>query len=55
MLSKICGLTRQEDVDEAARLGARFCGFIFHPKSPRSIAPEQAARLQSGSMQRVLQ
>ena len=21
MLSKICGLTRQEDVDEAARLG----------------------------------
>lgn len=53
MLSKICGLTRQEDVDEAARLGARFCGFIFHPKSPRSIAPEQAARLQSGSMQRV--
>ncbi|MCD7982907.1 MAG: phosphoribosylanthranilate isomerase [Desulfovibrio sp.] len=53
MLIKICGLTRQADVDEAARLGARFCGFIFHPKSPRCLAPEQAARLESGSMQRV--
>ncbi len=53
MLIKICGLTRQADVDEAARLGARFCGFIFHPKSPRCLTPEQAARLESGSMQRV--
>ncbi|MGE9985900.1 phosphoribosylanthranilate isomerase [Desulfovibrio sp. SGI.169] len=53
MLIKICGLTRQEDVDEAARLGADFCGFVFHSGSPRHIAPEQAARLKSGSMRRV--
>lgn len=53
MLIKICGLTRQEDVDEAARLGAHFCGFIFHPGSPRGLAAQQAARLASGSMRRV--
>lgn len=48
MLVKICGLTRQADVDAALRLGANFCGFIFHEKSPRSIAPEAAARLDTG-------
>ena len=53
MLLKICGLTRQEDVDAASRLGADLCGFIFHPKSPRHIDPVRAARLQSGSMRRV--
>lgn len=41
MLIKICGLTRQEDLDLAARLGAQLCGFIFHPKSPRYTAPER--------------
>lgn len=53
MLIKICGLTRQEDLDLASRLCVQFCGFIFHSKSPRCIAPEQAARLESGSMRRV--
>lgn len=53
MLIKICGLTRQEDLDLAARLGAQLCGFIFHPKSPRYTAPERVARLESGSMLRV--
>lgn len=53
MLIKICGLTRQEDLDLASRLGAQFCGFIFHPKSPRYAAPEQVGRLESGSMLRV--
>lgn len=53
MLIKICGLTRQEDLDLAGRLGAQWCGFIFHPQSPRYIAPERAAQLESGSMLRV--
>lgn len=48
MLVKICGLTRQADVDAALRLGANFCGFIFHEKSPRCITPEAAARLHTG-------
>jgi indole-3-glycerol phosphate synthase/phosphoribosylanthranilate isomerase len=39
---KICGLTRVEDVAEAARLGATHAGFIFHAASPRRITAEQA-------------
>lgn len=53
MKVKICGMTRQRDLDRADGLGADFCGFIFHPKSPRRIEPEIAARLRSGRMSRV--
>lgn len=53
MIIKFCGLTRQEDVDAAARLGAQMCGFIFHAQSPRGISPGQAAALDSGPMKRV--
>jgi indole-3-glycerol phosphate synthase/phosphoribosylanthranilate isomerase len=35
-LVKVCGLTRQEDVDVAVEAGADLCGFIFAPESPRS-------------------
>jgi indole-3-glycerol phosphate synthase len=34
-LVKVCGLTRQEDVDAAAAAGADLCGFIFADGSPR--------------------
>ena len=34
-LVKVCGLTRQEDVDAAVEAGADMCGFIFVDKSPR--------------------
>lgn len=42
---KICGLTRREDVQEAARLGADALGFVFYAKSPRAVNVEQAAAL----------
>ena len=53
MLVKVCGLKRAEDVREAAEQGVDFCGFIFHPQSPRAIAPARAAELDSGSCRRV--
>lgn len=34
-LVKVCGLTRQEDVDAAVEAGADLCGFIFAQGSPR--------------------
>jgi indole-3-glycerol phosphate synthase/phosphoribosylanthranilate isomerase len=34
-LAKVCGLTRQEDVDAAAEAGADLLGFILVEKSPR--------------------
>jgi indole-3-glycerol phosphate synthase len=37
-LVKVCGLTRQEDVDAAVDAGADLCGFIFAEGSPRKAA-----------------
>jgi indole-3-glycerol phosphate synthase / phosphoribosylanthranilate isomerase len=33
---KVCGLTRQEDVDAAIAAGADLCGFVLVPESPRA-------------------
>ena len=41
-LVKVCGLTRQEDVDQAVETGADLVGFIFAEGSPRR-APEVLA------------
>ncbi|RDI75429.1 Indole-3-glycerol phosphate synthase [Gaiella occulta] len=35
-LVKVCGLTRQEDVDAAAEAGADMAGFVLVPESPRA-------------------
>jgi phosphoribosylanthranilate isomerase len=42
---KICGLKTEEAVDRAVALGAGYTGFIFFPKSPRNIEPDDAGRL----------
>jgi len=42
---KICGLTREQDVDAAVAAGADAIGFVFYPKSPRYVDFERAAEL----------
>ncbi|MDZ7921670.1 phosphoribosylanthranilate isomerase [Rhodoferax sp.] len=42
---KICGLTREEDVDAAVSAGADAIGFVLYPKSPRAVTPARAAEL----------
>jgi phosphoribosylanthranilate isomerase len=42
---KICGLTREEDVDAAVVAGADALGFVFYPPSPRYVTPQRAAEL----------
>jgi len=42
---KICGMTREEDVELALALGADFLGFIVYPKSPRGITLARAQEL----------
>ena len=42
---KICGLTRETDVDAAVDAGANLVGFVFFPPSPRSVSVARAAEL----------
>jgi phosphoribosylanthranilate isomerase len=42
---KICGLTREQDVDAAVVAGADAVGFVMYAKSPRFVAPQRAAAL----------
>jgi phosphoribosylanthranilate isomerase len=42
---KICGLTREADVEAAIAAGADAIGFVFYAKSPRAVTPERARAL----------
>ena len=42
---KICGLTRETDVDAAAHAGADAVGFVLYAKSARHVTPERAGEL----------
>jgi len=44
---KVCGLTRAEDAEFAAKSGADFIGFILHPDSPRYLPLEKFAGFSS--------
>lgn len=42
---KICGLTREEDIDVAVQAGVDAIGFVLYPPSPRAVSLERAAEL----------
>lgn len=42
---KICGITREQDLDVAVGAGADALGFVFYPPSPRFLAARRAAEL----------
>lgn len=42
---KICGLRSADHVATAVEAGARYLGFVFFPKSPRAVTPDEARAL----------
>jgi phosphoribosylanthranilate isomerase len=53
MILKVCGITTAEDAAAAIDAGATAIGFNFYPRSPRYIAPEQAAAIATAGVRRV--
>jgi len=54
--SKICGVSDVAALEAAVTGGARWVGFVFFPRSPRAVTPEQAAALApqaAGRIERV--
>ena len=43
--AKICGINTAASLDAALKGGASHVGFVFFPKSPRNLTPDQAAGL----------
>jgi len=42
---KICGITREADLDAAVNAGADAIGFVLYDKSPRHVSTERAVQL----------
>lgn len=42
---KICGITREEDLEAVVAAGADAVGFVLYPPSPRFVSPARAAEL----------
>lgn len=48
MQVKVCGLTRAEDAERAAELGATHLGCVLVKGTPRAVTPERARTILSG-------
>ena len=53
VLVKVCGITRGCDAEACQALGVDFCGFVFHPPSPRNMTAAAVADIGTGGMRRV--
>jgi phosphoribosylanthranilate isomerase len=53
MIVKVCGITNPRDAATAIAAGATAIGFNFYPRSPRYIAPEEAAQIPTPGARRV--
>ena len=53
MRIKICGMSEQDLIDEAAALGVDMCGFVFHAPSPRNVTAHRVSSLDTHGMKRV--
>ena len=42
---KVCGITRQKDIEQSLSLGADYLGFIVYPNSPRALSLKKAEEL----------
>ena len=42
---KLCGLTREQDVEAAVRAGVQAIGFVLYERSPRHVSAQRAAEL----------
>jgi phosphoribosylanthranilate isomerase len=51
---KICGITRRQDAELAASLGASALGFVFWPNSPRCITADKVRGLSANLPETVL-
>jgi phosphoribosylanthranilate isomerase len=53
VLVKICGVNTAAAADAAIRAGADLLGLVFHPASPRRVAPDQAEALSGRARGRI--
>ena len=50
---KICGMTNAKTIQTAIKHNVDYLGFVFYPKSPRNLTPEQAKELTKNIPQNV--
>ena len=50
---KICGMTNAETIQTAIKHKVDYLGFVFYPKSPRNLTPDQARELTKNIPQNV--
>ena len=50
---KICGMTNAETIQTAINHKVDYLGFVFYPKSPRNLTPDQARELTKNIPQNV--